>query len=325
MNVVRLAQSTVFLLTACAAAMAMADNRSDYREIVRQAKAVLGRGNGDGPISFVVPADADADLVAALRSSGNIVQRAAVPKSEMYTLPKGYFIVEKITYAGDKGEVVGVAGPGALKGTLGADADCGIRYAISFSRRDGKWANGSYETQSCVPSYVVRNRASKLEDAARKGDAEAQFRLGLNYRSGDDGFPKDQVQAWTWIRKAAQRGNVAAQTTLAFALANGSGVTKDDAEAVSWYRKAALQGNAIGQSYLGAMLIAGRGTKADPVEAATWYRKAAEQGDAQAQLILGAMYEEGFGVAQDKTEAAAWYRKAAAQGSKKAEERLKLL
>ena len=120
--------------------------QSDYIEILRQVVVVLDRE--DGPItSFIAPADANADLVAALKTVAKTVQRAKVPKSAKYTLPKGYFIVEKI----DADRVVGIAGPGALKGTLGADIDCGKRYSILFSHTNGKWLSGSYAVQECAP------------------------------------------------------------------------------------------------------------------------------------------------------------------------------
>ena len=59
---------------------------------------------------------------------------------------------------------------------------------------------------------------------------------------------------------------------------NGLGVPQDNTEAVSWYRKAAEQGNVHAQSNLGNMYANGKGVPQDYAEAARWYRKATEQG-----------------------------------------------
>src|ERR1039458_965754 len=79
-----------------------------------------------------------------------------------------------------------------------------------------------------------------------------------------------------------QRGSEASPRTIK-AMAYGWGVTKDDTQAVSWYRKAADQGNAIAQSNLGIMYESGRGVGIDETQAIAWYRKAAEQGNEYAE------------------------------------------
>ncbi|PWL66218.1 MAG: hypothetical protein DBY30_05255 [Verrucomicrobia bacterium] len=50
--------------------------------------------------------------------------------------------------------------------------------------------------------------------AARQGDAEAQFYLGLCYNYGD-GVEKDLSEAVKWYRKAADQGDALAQYNLA--------------------------------------------------------------------------------------------------------------
>jgi TPR repeat protein len=314
----------VLLLILCAAHVVLADAQSGYAEIVQKTVLVLNRLSG--PIThFVVPADADEDLVIALTAVAKVVRRDEVPRSEKYTLPRGYFVVEAVHYENANGEVVGTAGPGALKGSLGTESDCGMHYSINFTLTDGKWENGTYKTKSCVPPAVLGESAAQLRAAADRGDAQAQFRLGQLYKFGDNGLPKDDTQAALWYRKAAEQGNPEAQVTFAFDLAQGKGVEKNEAEAVSWYRKAALQGNAVGQNYLAGMLYKGYGVEQNYVEAAIWYRKSAEQGFVPSELILGSMLENGSGVKKDPIEAAAWYRKAADNGSEAAATRLKQL
>jgi hypothetical protein len=92
----------------------------------------------------------------------------------------------------------------------------------------------------------------------------------------------------------------------------GRGVPQDDSEAVRWFRKAADQGDMQAQSYLGFRYFHGQGVPQDYAEAARWYRKAAGQGDVDAQYALGFMYRNGQGVSRNYAEAVRWYGKVAA-------------
>jgi len=152
-----------------------------------------------------------------------------------------------------------------------------------------------------------------LKERAEKGDAQAQYQLGLMYAEGQ-GVARDEAEAVRWYRKAAEQAFALAQNDLGSMYARGRGVKQDYAEALRWYRKAAEQGEAQAQNSIGAMYSLGQGVVRDDVEAVRWYRKSAEQGFALAQSNLGAMYAEGRGIAQDGAEAVRWYSKAAEQG-----------
>ena len=86
--------------------------------------------------------------------------------------------------------------------------------------------------------------------------------------------------------------------------------------------KAAEEGDVKAQSTLGYYYAAGKGVKPNKAESLKWDRMAAEQGDAMAQYSLGCSYLEGNGVPKDKTEAEKWLRKAAAQDHQLAKELL---
>jgi hypothetical protein len=134
----------------CIAHTACADQHADYAEIVRQAADVVARE--DGPIAaLIAPSDIEDTLLATLRNVRKVVPRSAVPAAKKYTLPKGYLLIERVEFApeDDSAKFFGIVGPGALKGTLGADVDCGRRYVILFWQKEGKWANGPYKTQDC--------------------------------------------------------------------------------------------------------------------------------------------------------------------------------
>ena len=95
---------------------------------------------------------------------------------------------------------------------------------------------------------------------------------------------------------------------------------KDYPEAVRCYSKAAEQGNVLAQSFLGLMYKEGDGVAQDDREAARLLRKAAEQGHTDAQVSLGAMYAKGQGVVQDGVQAQIWLNISAALGNPIAKE-----
>ena len=95
--------------------------------------------------------------------------------------------------------------------------------------------------------------------AAKSGDVNSQFSLGLDYYSGLFGRKKDEKEALFWFEIAASqghqearyyihlikanRGEAKSQFQVAKDFENGNGVTKDKITALSWYKKAAAQGH----------------------------------------------------------------------------------
>lgn len=94
------------------------------------------------------------------------------------------------------------------------------------------------------------------------------------------------------------------------------------AEALAWYLKAAQKGNVEAQSAVARLYDAGEGVERDEERALSWYAKAAAQGDDEAQFALGEHAEDDL---NDKKLAQQWYEKAAVQGHADAQYRLALL
>lgn len=164
-----------------------------------------------------------------------------------------------------------------------------------------------------------------LRKAARSGNAEAQFRLGVMYGNGD-GVGLDYAQARDWFEKAAAQGHENALITLAWMYANGTGVDADERRARELYLAAARGGSAKAQYVVATMYrFAQYGTKKDIPEAVKWYLKAADQGMPTAQFALGKMLMEGKGVVQDDAAALQWLSLAHVNGSKRAEDYVKHL
>jgi uncharacterized protein len=87
-----------------------------------------------------------------------------------------------------------------------------------------------------------RARALKLlEEAARKGESSAAFRLGMLLDDGD-GVPQDRARAMAYFRAAAAGGASEALHNIGAAYASGRGVKRDYAEGLAWLILAKKQG-----------------------------------------------------------------------------------
>jgi hypothetical protein len=184
--------------------------------------------------------------------------------------------------------------------------------ALFFS---GSSLAGLNEGLDALRNQDYATAAKELRPLADKGDAEAQYRIGLMYNYGK-GYPQDRKQGVAWLRKSATQGHIAAQQELGVIYVNGEGVPKNDKEAVSWFRKAADQGNPAAQYNLGLMYAKGAGLPLDNAQAIAWFRKSATQGFQIAQFKLGVAYENGQGVPKDPVFAYANYAIAARGGYK---------
>lgn len=163
--------------------------------------------------------------------------------------------------------------------------------------------------------------AGDLETWADRGDADAQFELGLRLLTGE-GVKKDEKKGKEWMEKAANQKHLRAQFVMGSLYEDGVGIAKNDAKAVEWYRKAAENGFAPAQFATAMAYDLGRGIKQDAVKATEWLEKAAEQNHPQAQTALASKYERGVGAAKNPSKAALLYLRAAQQDFVQAMSRL---
>ncbi|HEY5604127.1 MAG TPA: tetratricopeptide repeat protein [Gammaproteobacteria bacterium] len=84
----------------------------------------------------------------------------------------------------------------------------------------------------------------------------------------------------------AQKGDAAAQNTLAGMYENAKGVKADNAMALFWYKKAALQDYALAQYNIGRLLMEHASSERTVAEAAYWLDLAAAQGLREAETML---------------------------------------
>ena len=80
-----------------------------------------------------------------------------------------------------------------------------------------------------------------LQPWAERGDAQAQYGLGLMYYEGRGVAQQSYANAREWWEKAAVQGYAKAQYNLGSMYEDGKGVAKDLFKAREWYEKAASQ------------------------------------------------------------------------------------
>jgi TPR repeat protein len=144
-----------------------------------------------------------------------------------------------------------------------------------------------------------------LRKTADQGDAQAQYRLGEMYDTGER-VAADDAEAVKWYRRAAEQGHPGAQWLLGYKYEYGSGVAVDNVESIKWFRRAAEQGHGIAQFELAMRYHTGKGTAKDPVEAYKWVLLAETNGIAVAaykDLLEKEMTPEQIAEAQKQADA----------------------
>lgn len=127
---------------------------------------------------------------------------------------------------------------------------------------------------------------------ARRGLAEAQFRLGEMYLAGGAGLPRDPSASTRWFLRAAEQDHIAAQIHVAEAYYDGVGVDRDHEEAAHWFRTAANLGHDDAGLRLGMMYADAEANIYDDTEALERLQTAALDGYWPARHLLQALRAE---------------------------------
>src|SRR5205085_1676955 len=120
----------------------------------------------------------------------------------------------------------------------------------------------------------------------------AMYELGRAYAAN-----RQQAEALSAFRKAADKGSSSAMVELGVMYGNGDGVARDDAQARKLFERAAEAGNPRGVSNLAAV-PGSPGVSADPTRSRALLGRAAET-NAEAQYQLGIMMADGVGGPRD--------------------------
>jgi TPR repeat protein len=158
----------------------------------------------------------------------------------------------------------------------------------------------------------VEGAAKLLEEAARKGEVAAVWKLGRNYADGEGGVKKDDRRAFENFRSIAesQRVEDLVGTQLAPFVANAlvslgnyylEGIPNSDikSDAVQarqqFFYAANYFGDPTAQYQLGRMFLDGQGGAKDAKLALRWIYQAVQKGQYEAQAVFGAMLFKGQG------------------------------
>ena len=169
----------------------------------------------------------------------------------------------------------------------------------------------------------LRDKITSLEKEASEGNAEAMYHLSTLYEHGFDSIVADSILSFNLLRESAQKGYAPAQNYLGYRLFV---LKRDSAE--YWLTKAADNGDLKAQSNL-AFLLLRPDSIIDEQERENRDKKAfvllsesAEGGNAVAMSTLGDLYREGRGVEKDTLRATLLYLDAVSAGFSDAEPKL---
>lgn len=163
-----------------------------------------------------------------------------------------------------------------------------------FSRKKAKQQQAENNQNGIEQWYQNRSGHShatasveNLTAQATQGDTDAQYQLGLMYRSGS-GVEENVYQAIHWLTRAANSDNVQAQYALAMIYHENATQSQDDKKALSWFKRAAQNGHADAQYTLGLLYANGDGVQQNSGLAKKWFKSAADQGNMAAKIAFAA-------------------------------------
>ncbi|MDO4223075.1 MAG: tetratricopeptide repeat protein [Acinetobacter sp.] len=134
-------------------------------------------------------------------------------------------------------------------------------------------ANANYGTNNVSSAQYATMDIQSLNQAAKAGNAAAQFYLGSRLQRGQ-GVQQDNAQAFTWFKAAADQGLASAQLNVGRMYADGVGVKKDETLARKYFEKAASNGDNRASYNLAVM----EEKKKNFVNAYQWYELSTRDG-----------------------------------------------
>lgn len=184
---------------------------------------------------------------------------------------------------------------------------------------------------------------AQLQATAAKGDAIAQFQLGLTLLLGEDTAHRaavmgrgvsiangtvlsgaklpapHELEAAKWLHAAAEQGNSGAQLQLALCYLDPLSRSPDPTNGLRWLQAAANAGVPAAQFQLARFHQEGGVARKDAAEALRWLRRAAEVGYSPAQTNLATVLMDTKQMGADYGEGVRWLRMAAVGGHPQAQ------
>ncbi len=272
-------------------------------------------------VALIVVLAAAAALVLSQRAKAP-VQTATKPNGPTFTVPAPpgsddtQFVVAPQANPGDTG---GNADDFTSERSEPAESDNPPRTAMQ--QRDVRNApvNRVPDGAKAAPS------ADRLIQLANAGNPIALTIIGLRALDGTNGSAVNLPDGVKFLTQAAEKGQAVAQYRLGTLYERGQGIPADAAKAAHWYEMAANQGNRKAMHNLAVSYAGGATGKKNMAEAARWFAKAAALGLSDSQFNLAVLYERGDGVPQSLLDAFKWYSIAAAAGDTESKARIGVL
>lgn len=157
-------------------------------------------------------------------------------------------------------------------------------------------------------TLIEANEKVLRSDRSSVNNLDEQFLYAKKLLCRDD--PKSDVEAATWLFRAAENGHAQSQNELGVLFTLGIGVSQSDEIAYQCFLKAALQGIAASKYNLGKIFLEGRGRSRDLRLSFRWFMDSAIQGYALAQFYVAFMLSCGLGCEQNSALANYWLSRA---------------
>ncbi len=203
-----------------------------------------------------------------------------------------------------------------------AGQDSASQTAMTFGQKGTPNAPVNSAPQTAKPNSAAIDKVIQLANA---GNPIALTILALRDLDGTGGATVNMPDAVKFLSQAAEKGQAVAQYRLGTLYERGQGVAADPAKAVHWYELSANQGNRKAMHNLAVSYASGALGKKDMAEAARWFAKAAVLGLSDSQFNLAVLYERGDGVPQSLLDAYKWYSIAGATGDSESKQRMGFL
>ena len=157
----------------------------------------------------------------------------------------------------------------------------------------------------------IKEQYSRSRIKAEQGDQPSQLIVGLAHLDPDSTFvPYDKNEAYKWIKKAADSGNICGKYLLARFMREGIGTPINTDQAMSLMAQIDNSASPAELAVLGVLLFKGCDYLNNKEEGINYLSKAAERGDVNAQLFLSDYFCN-----TDPKQFAKWTKKASDQGN----------
>lgn len=170
-----------------------------------------------------------------------------------------------------------------------------------------------------VVEYDAQEGFAWMLKAAEMGNVDAETDLGGMYYEGNHGIDKNYDLAFAYTREAAEKQSTIAASNMSLFYRLGAGVEIDIEKSIEWAIKAAELGDTDRIFQYASWYFNGEnGMPEDRAKALEYSIIAADNGSITAMENTGICYMNGWGTSTDKIKAIEWFEKAAREDSSKA-------